>query len=458
MTLTTDIFLIGLLPWFVIAYWFLGAKSIPARYILLALANSIFIMWGNPASFLSLVVYSLVIRCFAALIFYIKSKWILGICLLVSSLPLIFFKYTGFLLNIINEIVHGNIRLPDFFVPLGISFVTFEAISLLVDLYRGKINKSPNCIETYLYLSFLPTVSSGPITRFDVFKSGLSNPSFSDNMTSAVERIVIGMCKKILIADKISIIADYYFDGISAGMEFSSPGLWIGSVAYTLQLYYDFSGYTDMAVGIGRLLGFELKENFDRPYQASSVSMFWKRWHISLTEWFRDYIYIPLGGNRCSSFRHICNMLIVWMITGLWHGADGSFLLWGIGYCILLIIEKYIPVIKKITSGLPGHIYTLFFVNILWVPFRSDSVETACKYVVGMFGGGSGLLESKAIRFIPIMTVAVLLCFPWNKILSDFREQKWFKILKGMVIIVLAFLAICGMVNLSYSPYIYGNF
>lgn len=373
-------------------------------------------------------------------------------------MPLVVFKYTLFLIGMLNPLNDSLSGASSLVVPVGISFVTFEAVSLLADIYRGRTDNVPGFIDTYLYLSFFPTVTSGPIIRFDEFEEGLTSPSFSFDRAASIERIATGLCKKTLIADKIAILADYYFDGTASGCSYSAAGLWLGSVAYTLQLYFDFSGYSDMAIGIGQLMGFNIRENFDRPYQADSISDFWKRWHMSLTQWFRDYVYIPLGGNRCRMLKHVFNMLVVWLITGLWHGADLTFILWGIGYFILLTAEKYVPVMKRITGGVSGHIYTLFFVNLLWVPFRADNPGTAARYLLGMFGGGSLTIEDKAVRFMPLLITAVLLCCPWDRLLSRFSGKKWFCIVKGAAIITLTVFAICGAVNSTYSPYIYGDF
>jgi D-alanyl-lipoteichoic acid acyltransferase DltB (MBOAT superfamily) len=186
--------------------------------------------------------------------------------------------------------------------------------------------------------------------------------------------------------------------------------------------------------------------------------MFWKRWHISLTQWFRDYIYITLGGNRCSKIRHLFNMLTVWLLTGIWHGADWSFLVWGLGYFILLVIEKYTPLTQKLKNGVLGHIYTLFLVNLLWIPFRANSLQTSLLYIKGMFGGGMGGIEDKAIHFLLLILIGVLLCSNWENILSKYSSKIWFKTIKRLLFIGLAFLAICAAINSVYTPYIYGNF
>jgi D-alanyl-lipoteichoic acid acyltransferase DltB (MBOAT superfamily) len=351
------------------------------------------------------------------------------------------------------------VNAPKLVVPVGISFYTFEAVSLLCDIRMRKIKEKVSLSDVYLYLLFFPTVTSGPIFRFRDFRDGMNGKLNLSGYGSAIDRIIIGLSKKVLVADKIAVLADYYFDGVASGNNYSCPGLWIGSITYTLQLYFDFSGYSDMAIGIGKLLGFDICENFNNPYQANSISDFWKRWHISLSQWFRDYVYIPLGGSRCSKSRHILNLFIVWVLTGIWHGADWSFVVWGLGYFVLLALEKYVPAMKKIGNYWYGHIYALFFINLLWVPFRADNLSVTLRYVSGMFGANGALaLEGKAIAFLPFLAVAVCLCFPWKKWLERYEQNKPYKILKGSAMIVLTAMAVCAVINSSYAPYIYGNF
>lgn len=291
------------------------------------------------------------------------------------------------------------------------------------------------------------------------FKEGFENKETLQRYDLSIERIVAGLCKKVLIADKIAALTDYYYNGVSLGNTYSAIGLWIGSIAYTLQLYFDFSGYSDMAIGMGQLMGFDIPENFNRPYTAGSIQDFWKKWHISLSLWFKDYIYIPLGGNRCKASRHIFNLLVVWTITGLWHGADWSFVIWGLGYFVLLVIEKYLPFMKKTESHWYGHLYALFWINLLWIPFRAENLTVAYKYIVGMFSVNRFLgVEAKAIRFLPWLLMAIILCLPWNIVFKKYRNKVCFKVVKGIIILVLALLAICAVINSSYMPYIYGNF
>jgi len=374
---------------------------------------------------------------------------------------------------------------PKMLIPLGISFFTFEAISCLSDVNKGVASSKISIIDIFLYLSFFATVTSGPIIRINDFlarlgnshdeaSGGVASTSVSSTPVAKfsaeyyIERILFGFYKKMLIADKLAPLADYYFDGVRGGTSFSLPGLWIGSIAYTLQLYFDFSGYSDMAIGIGGLMGFEIPENFNSPYQAGSISDFWKRWHISLSTWFRDYIYIPLGGNRRGIPRHILNMLVVWLLTGIWHGADWSFIVWGIGYLILLLLEKYVPVFRSISKTNFGNIYALFFINLLWIPFRAANMSVAGRFIAGMFGLGSDMmLEEKAIRYLPLICLACLLCAPFRKIhianknasLKDYLlSKKWFGVFRGFVMLLLFILALSAMINSTYTPYIYGNF
>lgn len=458
MTFTSSIFLIGILPWFICLYNLTGKKNITVRAMLLFAADTVLFIWSGAAMFVFLCLYAAAVWIMAVVLCRHRNRAVLAATIVLALIPLLLVKYAGFAVENLNRLPGVELSYNAVAAPLGISFFTFEAVSFLADIYKNRIEKTPNAVRVFLYLSFFPTVTSGPIIRYADFEEGLAIENRETDYTAAVERIIIGMCKKLLVADKLAMLADFYFDGIAAGRGLSGAGLWVGSIAYSLQLYFDFSGYSDMAVGIGKLIGFDIPENFDRPYQAGSISEFWKKWHISLTKWFKDYIYIPLGGNRCAVPRHILNMLIVWLLTGIWHGADWTFMVWGLGYFILLLAEKYIPAIKKLEGTAAGHIYTLFFVNLLWVPFRADNINNATAYLKGMFGGGSGLIEDKAVSFAPFLIAAAALCLPWEKWLKRFEDKRWFSILRKAAIVFAAVLAVCAMVNSAYVPYIYGKF
>lgn len=488
MTFTSNFFLIGLLPFFLLAYSFIGGKrKMTLKMVLLALMNTVFYVFGGVKAFVFLLIFIVITYLFTILLYRYKNKLLFGLACIILCLPLLLFKYFAYILPSYMEAgtIFGSIA------PLGISFFTFEAISLISDVYTGRFDHKIKLYQVFLYLSFFVTITSGPIIRMDDFEKGIRdnlgpNRSIVQENNNEInlkledgrdyyrflERIMLGLIKKLLIADKIAPLADYYFSGVALGNSYSAIGLWIGSIAYTLQLFFDFSGYSDIAIGIGGLCGFDIPENFNAPYQARSIQDFWRRWHITLSRWFRDYIYIPLGGNRCSVPRHIFNMFVVWIITGAWHGSDLSFIVWGMGYFILLILEKYIPKLGKISNHWFGHLYALFFINLLWIPFRADTTLTAGRYIAGMFGFGdftyNGLLgifyvEKDTFRFFPVIIAAVLMCMPikrWCKnILSKHNvAHNTQNIFKGIVMIILVFLTICAVINSSFAPYIYGGF
>lgn len=458
MTFTDHIFLIGLLPWLIVLFYVFREKQ-GFKRLLLLLANTTFYLWGGLGAFIVIMILSLLTWFFCRVSIITKNKLIFGMECLLLLTPLLIFKYTTFFVENINYCLNIQIQPPSWIMPIGISFFTFEAISCLCDTYNNKYIEKLSYVDLYLYLSFFPTVASGPILRIKDFKNGIKQKVSFEQYSDSIERIAIGIIKKVLLADKVAILADYYFQGIALGGSYSLFGLWIGSIAYTLQLYFDFSGYSDMAIGIGSLLGFSIPENFNKPYQASSIQEFWKSWHISLSQWFRDYVYIPLGGNRCAIPRHIINLLIVWLLTGIWHGADWSFVVWGLGYFLLLLLEKYVPLCKKLCNKWYGHLYTLFFVNLLWIPFRADNLHVAADYIRGMFVGSTVFkIERRAISFLPFLIILILLCFSWERVLSKCENKNWFKIMKGLIIMILFILAICAIINSSYTPYIYGNF
>ncbi|MBR1815774.1 MAG: MBOAT family protein [Lachnospiraceae bacterium] len=455
MTFTSTVFLIGIFPWFIIIFY-LSRKNYESRKTLLFFINILFYIWSGIGAFIITSIICLITYFFCKINLNYKSKVLFIFEVIVVLLPLLTIKYTYFIVDNINKITGFDFETPAFIVPVGISFFTFQAISLISDVYSDKISII-YLYDVYLYLTFFATITSGPIIRFDCFEKGLKNNISLESYNYGIQRVSYGLCKKVLIADKLGGLVDYYFDGVSGGISYSTLGLWLGSFAYTLQLYYDFSGYSDMAIGIGRLLGFDLPENFNAPYIAGSISEFWRRWHISLSRWFRDYVYIPLGGNRVSTAKHIRNLLIVWIMTGVWHGSNWTFVIWGLGYFVILLLEKYCPILKNIDSHWYGHIYALFFINILWVLFRSSNMKTAIIYIKGMFGFNIGI-EKKALNYIPYLVISILLCLPWSRILIKYKEKTVLKIIKNIIWFIIVVLAICAVINASYAPYIYGGF
>ena len=446
MSFTSTFFLTGLLPG-LIALFYIFRKRVAVRCMLLFMANLLlYLVGGGVRALLLLLVIGVLTWFFCRICVKYHSRILLLVSCAILLVPLFVFKYT--------DIASG------LFMTVGISFFSFEAVSCLCDVYRGEAEDIPSLAEILTYLSFFPTVVSGPIVRIKKFREGMGKTLGLPDFQEGAVLFVRGMGKKVLLADKLAPLANYYFDGVAAGSQFSLPGLWIGSFAYTLQLYFDFSGYSDMAIGIGRALGYHIPLNFNEPYRAESVQDFWRRWHISLSTWFRDYVYIPLGGSRCSAVRQVRNLLVVWMLTGIWHGGDLTFLIWGIGYFLLLIMEKYVPQMCRMSGKWYGHLYVLFFVNLLWVPFRAQNYDAFVRYLKGMFGISFGgvMLEQKGIRFLPFLIFCTLLCTPWRKAVEKYRELWWFKVMRGMLMGAITYLAVCAVINSSYAPYIYGNF
>jgi len=379
-------------------------------------------------------------------------RWVIFIGVVFSTLPLLGTKY----FRLVDE---------NKWTIVGVSFVTFEALSLVFDAYYRKGIFAGNthgvCLITVLsYLAFFPTIVSGPILRFEDFNRGYEEFELAETgWRPLVERIMLGLIKKVLIADKLAAFANNYFDGISNGFEFSNIGLWLASIAYSLQLYYDFSGYSDMAIGFAGLMGINIPENFNSPYTASSISDFWRRWHISLSKWFKDYVYIPLGGNRKGFLIMLRNMVIVWGMTGLWHGKDVKFIVWGAGYCVLLILEKRNLLQKSIKQSWLRHFYTLFWVNLLWIPFRASSLGTACAFIKGMIlPFRKVVIEKQAIYILPLLLISILLLIPWNKIVKSGSLNRVGNIIKPMVILLGFLYATASVINSTYVPYIYGEF
>ena len=452
MNFLSTTFIFGLLPIILIFAFFLKGQRTGIKRVLIAFANVIFYLWAGVIPFLITLSVCIIVWLFIKIYEKSKSHAVLNAGIIFLVVYLTAFK----VLPVVGKAGSFNINLPGM---LGLSFYTFMGISLLADIKRGSM--TPSFTETFEYLLFFPTVTSGPIIRYSNFKEGLEADFKRENFEEGVRLFIVGLAKKILVADKLSLLADFYFDGVAAGNSFSTPGLWIGSIAYSLQLYFDFSGYSQMASGIARVLGIKMPPNFDFPYISSTIREFWKRWHISLSTWFKDYVYIPLGGSRKGVAGTIRNLAVVWLLTGLWHGIDLTFVIWGIGYLVLLLIEKFLPPVQRLLKNkIFGHIYTLFFVNLLWVFFRSDNVYTSLNFIKGMFGitHAGKLLEVKAVGYIPLLVLGIVFSIPYEKLLVKLKDKKWFSAVENILLAVLFILSLCAVLNSVYTPYIYGKF
>lgn len=394
MAFSSVAFLFGFLPLSLLCCFLIPARLWTGRNTVLLLFSLAFYAWGG-VRLLPVLLASCAVNWGAARLAAPgrrHRKAVLCVALVLNLGMLGWFKYTGFLVNNLNAL-GLDIAAPAVLLPAGISFFTFQAIAYLVDVYRGTIPAERSLLRLTLYMSFFPQLLQGPIVRYGDFAPALSErrETAADAADGAV-RFCFGLAKKVLLADALGQIADGAF---AAGDRLTVGLAWLGAIAYTLQLYFDFSGYTDMALGLGWVFGFRLPENFNYPYISKSASEFWRRWHITLSFWFRDYVYIPLGGNRCARGRQALNLLAVWLLTGLWHGAAWNFVLWGLYYAVLLMGEKFLwgRALERLPSGL-RHAYALFFITVGWVLFRSSGLGQVGEMLSAMFGAAPGGLWS----------------------------------------------------------------
>ena len=374
-------------------YYFLPALIIiyfitPKKYknIILLIASLLFYLYGEP-KYVFLMIAEIIIAYIGAILidkYKNQSKNILTTTLVIHIFLLIIFKYTDFIIQSINDISNANIKLLNIALPIGISFYTFQIISYIIDVYSGKVKVQRNIIKLATYVSLFPQLVAGPIVRYQTVEKELDNRVHSfNNFADGIRRFSVGLAKKVLIANALGELCSK----ASALNEATVIFYWILGISYMLQLYFDFSAYSDMAIGLGRIFGFHFPENFNYPYISKSITEFWRRWHISLSTWFKDYVYIPLGGNRDGKYKQIRNILIVWLLTGIWHGANWTFLIWELLFGIILIMEKIF--LNKFMKKLPSfirRIYVLFIVMILFIIFNSDNMLVALTNIKGLFG------------------------------------------------------------------------
>lgn len=468
MVFSTTTFLFLFLPAVLAVYYipFVKKRRKLSNFILTA-ASILFYAWGEPV-FVLIMLGSIVINWAFGLAVQknlekskSKAKLAVGLSVATDLAILFVFKYLTFILENFNLLFNKNINTLNIALPIGISFFTFQAMSYVIDVYRGKGEAQKNPLNVALYISFFPQLIAGPIVRYETVADEIQNRRENiDDFCSGVYRFMLGLCKKVLIANNLATVADVAF----GSSELSVAMAWLGVLAYTLQIYFDFSGYSEMAIGMGRMFGFHFLENFDYPYSSRTITEFWRRWHMSLGTWFRDYVYFPLGGSRVKSkARLVFNLFVVWSLTGIWHGANWTFLLWGLLYFVLLTIEKLTGLSKK--PNWFGHIYTLLFVMLGWVLFRANNVTDAFRYIGVMFGvGSSGLYDSSFLMYISnfkfYIIAGVLASFP---ILKKIKTCKWvnikiYHIISAVCLTVMFIVSLSFMIKGSYNPFIYFNF
>lgn len=397
-----------------------------------------------------------------------RSKLAVTLAVIINLGLLAWFKYAVFFFENLQN-AGLDIVIPQIVLPIGISFYTFHGMSYVIDIYRGREKPEKNPFRVALYISLFPQLIAGPIVRYNTIAHEISdrNENLADWAGGGV-RFAIGLAKKVIIANTIGELADAAFS-VHTG-ELTVSLAWLGALAYTAQIYFDFSGYSDMAIGLGRIFGFHFHENFNYPYVSKSVTEFWRRWHISLSTWFRDYVYIPLGGNKQGKWRQIFNMLVVWALTGFWHGASWTFLLWGLYYFLLLVCEKYVwnRLLEKMPSGL-RNVYTMLFVIIGWVLFRADTAGYAFDVLKAMFGGvafADGRTVYYLKEYLWVIVIAAIASLPVKNYLESFVEKRKDKPFWEFVKIwtpklwALAMLAICYMrlLSFTFNPFIYFKF
>lgn len=466
MVFSSTIFVFLFLPLVLLCY-FLAPKKLK-NYILLFF-SLVFYIFGGP-KFLLVLLFVVLIDYIGAILINKtnKKKLFLILTLILNISTLVYFKYTGFFLENVNNIFGLNITIPDIVLPIGISFYTFQAMSYVIDVYRNKVSLQKNYLTLLLYVSLFPQLVAGPIVRYETIEQELKvrKTTFED-VEYGIRRFILGLAKKVIIANQMGALADTIF----SSSDISTPVAWLGAIAYMFQIYFDFSAYSDMAIGLGRIFGFKFLENFNFPYISKSITEFWRRWHISLSTWFRDYVYIPLGGNRKGIKRQIINLFIVWLLTGFWHGAEWNFVIWGLYYFIFLMLEKF--VFNKVLAKTPNvirHIYTLFIVLIGWVIFRCESLDSIKTMFTSMFTLKITefslnelliYLETYAIYFI----LAIIFSMPvYYKIVDKINSLKEGKLKLALNIlhygslIVIFIITIMFLAYSSYNPFIYFRF
>lgn len=466
MVFSSAVFLFTFLPITAIIYYILRGYL---RNLWLLFVSLIFFAWSQPG-YLIIMLASIVINYLSAIVVSkFRYRWILALSIAVNLLLLFYYKYYDFFIDSINHVLKTSIPLPGIILPIGISFFSFQGMSYVIDVFRGSVKVQKNPLNVALYIALFPQLVAGPIVRYsDIEKEILARSESLELFSEGISRFIIGLGKKTLIANTMAEIVD---DIWKAGIDNNTVVIaWIGSIAYSLQIFFDFSGYSDMAIGIGKMFGFHFNENFDRPYISKSITEFWRRWHMSLSSWFRDYVYIPLGGNRRHLYR---NLIIVFLLTGLWHGASWTFVIWGAWNALFIVIERALKSKKVVLIQndnvriILSHIYALMVVNIGWVIFRADNFGNALSYIGTMFGIGLGdkpgftagwYINRWSVMIFIIAILNICGAFDLVKKYIDNRFKAFFDISGIIVNYGILLLSIMRILAGGANPFIYFQF
>lgn len=473
MVFSSLLFLFRFLP-LVFLLYFIAPRKI--RNSVLFLFSLFFYAWGEP-KYVFLMLFSITMD-YTVGRFIDKAKkehemkkakacLIFSVCMNLGILG--FFKYADFLIGTVNALTGLHLPLLNIPLPIGISFFTFQTMSYTIDVYRGVTEVQSNWINYGTYVSMFPQLIAGPIVQYKTIAEQMKTRRENlDDFSYGIHRFVIGVGKKVLLANNIGLLWDTIAK-IPVG-EVPVVTAWLGAFAFTFQIYFDFSGYSDMAIGLGRMFGFRFLENFNYPYVSKSVTEFWRRWHISLGSWFREYVYIPLGGNRKGKWKQVRNLCIVWMLTGFWHGAHWNYVLWGVYFGVLLIIEKFF--LKPILEKLPGwmqNVYTMFLVVISWVIFKCEDLSYGISYLKAMFGvSGAGFFNSESIYLLRnygiLLVILILGCTGIPKSQGKKMEHRFgengsvMTAVKVIMYLSILFLSIAYLVDATYNPFLYFRF
>ncbi len=471
MIFSSSVFLFLFLPMVLLGYFLIRVEY---RNIFLLIVSLAFYGWGEPR-FIFVMCLSIGINYIAGLIIHygkmncgkVCNRIILICAVMVNLIILFYFKYLDFFIESINTVTGSAFPLKNIVLPIGISFFTFQGMSYILDLYMDKVEVQKKLINIALYIALFPQLIAGPIVRYkDINEQINFRECKLDKFVIGIRRFVVGLGKKVVIANNLGLIADQIF--ANNPLENSMAIAWLGIICYTIQIYFDFSGYSDMAIGLGKMFGFDFLENFNYPYISTSITEFWRRWHISLSSWFRDYVYIPLGGNRRGNMYF--NLLVVFLVTGLWHGAAWNFVIWGLWHGMFLIIEKMTKQ-KNIHFKMPKSIkwlFTMIIVMIGWILFRAPSLKFAVEYVGVMFGA-LGVKQSivnlgwyLSPFIIIVLGIALIGAMNFKRIFNGMNEQLEGTYLKeGLIniyIIVLFLICIVCVMTSTYNPFIYFRF
>ena len=464
MVFSSMVFLCIFLP--VVFLLHLLLPGIRAKNGMLLLASLACYAYGEPV-YVILMIASAFVNYLSALLIGKNpagKKAVMAVNVILNLGVLVLFKYTGFLAESVNTIFGTAIPVPSIRLPIGISFFTFQAMSYVIDVYRGVTGAQKNFGKVLLYISFFPQLIAGPIVKYHDIAQEIENRTQTvDGVTDGIRRFVVGLSKKVLISNTVGLVADTLFAADVSGL--NAAAAWIGAVSYMLQIYFDFSGYSDMAIGLGEMFGFHFKENFNYPYISGSIREFWRRWHMSLSGWFQEYLYIPLGGSRKGKIRTVINKFIVFLCTGIWHGANVTFLFWGLYHGCFLMLEEIVPAIREQGGKVKSffqHVYTLLVVLIGFVFFRADSMHQGAAWIKTMFTGfGSNTaaislaLEQLTPLYLVTAAVGIVACCPVKMLVKKGRAYEAVTAAGSLALLLLCMLSLASG---TYNPFIYFRF